>query len=372
MSQKIYEVFLAQLLATKEPILIPNDPVLTGTADWQPRKPLTKTETLFLENVLSLIKDCKPICKDILPSSNIAGVYQKDKIFIEVSDEWNVVTESVEVYVIPVSKDFTKKYLIREIEELNKVIRSLVKISNNVAASPINADRNKQIRKLVSDRIRRTTLSKFSGWGAQTRSADTWRTINRFVDLLDVYPTDDQILQMSGMIHPQINSRLSDLRDEIEIYKKKISIPASEIFEDLTNEELLLYEAIVEYCRSIQFIGAYLDENQDEILVWETEDNLIVEVILSEVESLKFGKIKTPRYIWSTGDVDLTEIDFSKELSSKYHLLASNNKSLKYIGAKHLLRFIHDPTLDWIKGVGGINEMERLIEYEENLKLLQS
>jgi len=361
--------FLNQFFKNTNPTQIPNDPELTGTRDWQGRKPLTEEEILCLEAFLSFINECKFICRQTLPSSNIEGIYQQGDIFIKVSDEWDDVEQRVIVYATPVTFDFTQKYLLSAVEEIKLIIPSLLFTNKNVGAVPRNTKREEQIEKLISDRIRITTLNKFIGWGNQKRKKLLWNEINRFVDLLGVYPTNNQILHMHGMRHPSLNARLTELRDEIELLEKNIPIPIFESIEDLTKEEFILYEAMIEYCRNIKFIGACKDQNQNEILVFETETNLLVELALIEVATPNLGKKLMPRCIRMIKGIDLTKIDFSEELSSKYFSSSENDTDPTYEAPEYLMCFIHDaPTFEFINGIRAIKEIERLVQYEENLQ----
>lgn len=365
--------YLKRFSKDTNPIQIPNDPELTGTGDWQGRKPLKEEEMLHLKAFLSFIKECNFICRENLPSSRIAGIYQKNGIFIKVSDEWNEVEQGIALYAAPVSSGFTQKYLLGIVQELKVTIPSLNNTSINVGALPKNAKREEEIEKLISDRIRITTPNKFVGWGNQKRKELLWKQIHRFVDLLDVYPTDNQIQHMHGMRHPSLNTRLTELRDEIEAFEKNIPIPIFESIEDLTAEEFLLYEAIVEYCRNVEFLGTCKDLNQNQILVFETKNNLVIELVLTEFATPNLGMKLVPFCIRKVNEIELKNVAFFAKLSSKFVPSVECDTDPTYGTPEYFMCIMYDAlTFEFKNGISAIRDIERLVQYEENLQTFLS
>ena len=111
MSNPIFKQIKEDILLTQKIVKVPNDPDLSGTSDWQDRKPLSPENSLILSLFLNFLDRSEVFCPDVFPSSSIAGLYLLDHTLFFVWDEWVESDVSVVIFAQATSAELAKDYL---------------------------------------------------------------------------------------------------------------------------------------------------------------------------------------------------------------------------------------------------------------------
>ena len=262
MAATLLDSLIQKIVQRPDGILIPNDPEMTGTGDWQGFEPLSFEENQDLKHFVTLLKNCDVIVDPEMRTSFIDGVYKYKNVFFIVFDEWCNTSESIIVRARPISRSEARRLLIKEIEHLKMSCFGLENVTNIAYSEEQILERKAQIEELVSTRINQTTLSKFDGWDTQARKNKVWEQINDFVERKGIYPSDIDIFNMHGMQHPQVKKE--DLQDatkkllsELRGSNDQITLPIDPKLNDtVTKADILTYEAVEEICRNAEYISS--------------------------------------------------------------------------------------------------------------------
>ncbi len=243
-------------------VLIPNNPEVTGTSNSLQKLNLTQYEQDRLETFMSLINNSNIIVEPLTPHCFIEGVYEYQKHYFEVWDEWDAKQEIDVIFVRTITRDKAKEKLVKKINELRNLLQKFDASPKKDISSPMTLE---DIETLIKKRIQITTLNKTSGWGALSRRHYALNDVNKFMEANGRYPDRNEMLSMHVMKHhPHLKSGISDLLRNLEKLDGKMKLPLNPNYGiTLSKEELLVYESIEAICNDAEKFASPTFFDQD-------------------------------------------------------------------------------------------------------------
>ena len=315
--------FFEKLRNSASGIQIPNNPEITSISNNPGFKLLSIKEQEELNQFMLLLKCCEVISQRMGRISYVEGIYRFERDFFIV---WHESTDNIkewDLYVRSISHREARKLLIKEIEELRMDCAGMDFLTEDPQTDAQSIDRKTEIEELISNRIKQTTLTKFSGWDAQARKSKVWELIEEFFEKNRKYPTDNEILGLEGMRHPHL--KIGDLKiavkkllRDLENAKDKIPVPIDPLMgHEVTDEEILTFEAVQEICRTAELICPPLGQMFGQTELYKLDNLYFERVIINHLDDYESKHWTRIHYLRKTSKKEMENLRRQDDASTK-------------------------------------------------------
>ena len=199
--------------------------------------------------------------------------------------------------------------------------------------------RKQQAIEFIKRRISITTRSKYSGWGAQVRKVKAIEFTDSYLEKYGRYPTNDEILKFKTMEHPELETGVSDLMENLRSDTGPVSVSTlcmGGIYH--SKDEQYIYDSIEKLCAKSEKLGSlalikfplegvYKKENMIfECTVIETNpvDKTQTENKFN-VRRISESEFKNLQKKWSNEDNEISALQFHYQAYKKDELLEITN-----------------------------------------------